>query len=374
MKHITKTLWVCFLLFLSAFSGMIYAEENPGLADGPYIFHLTDGGIRVVSVNVDSTLIDTIYKTLPVNFALPVKSHDGKHTFDVKLHKFQRQNWKSSQPGKLMVISDPHGNMDCFVSVLRGNNVINEKYEWIYGANHLIINGDVFDRGKNVLPIFWLIYKLEREAEEAGGQVSFLIGNHEPMILAGDYRYANEMYLNLAERINMDYREFFGSDTELGRWLTTRNSMQIIGDDLFVHAGLGKVFLEANLTIPQVNEGISAGLFMTKQERKEHSELTEFLFGSLGPIWYRGMVRNDEKYDPLHTDVLGEILQRYGVKRVVVGHTIFPDIRVFYSGRVVTVNVDNKKNFDAVLGRGILIEKDNTYVISDKEILRKLDF
>ncbi len=373
MKNINRIQWKSALIFMLFFSVYANADEVYR-ADGPYVFHIAGGGIRVVSVDTDSTLVDTTYQTIPVGFTLPVKSHDGKHCFDAKLHKVQRHKWSSGQPDKLMVISDPHGNMDCFVSVLRGNHVINKEYEWIYGTNHLMIIGDVFDRGKDVLPIFWLIYKLEKEAEDAGGQVSFLIGNHEPMILAGDYRYADEMYLHLAERMNMEYRGFFGPDTELGRWLATRNTIQVIGDDLFVHAGLGEAFLEADLTIPEVNEGISAGLFMTKEERKTHSPITEFLYGNLGPIWYRGMVRNDERYEPLDADVLGEILNRYGVNRIIVGHTIFPDIRVLYSGRVVTVNVDNKKNFDAVLGRGILIQKDKTFVIGDKEILRKLDF
>ncbi|NDV59594.1 metallophosphoesterase [Bacteroides sp. 519] len=351
-------------------SAITKEEPKEKNADGPYLFYLPDGNKRIISVDTNGCIKDTIFAS--TNFILPVTSHSGKHKFEVQLHPITRQSCKSPKSKKLFVISDPHGNLDCFVSVLRSNNIIDESYNWIYGKNHLIILGDVFDRGKDVLPIFWLIYKLEKEAQDAGGQLSFLLGNHEPMVLAGDYRYMDKTYKELAEKLNIDYRDMFGPDTELGCWLATRNAMQIIGNDLFVHAGLSKAFLEKNLSVEQVNEELSRGLFMSKQERKELSPLTEFLYGSEGPIWYRGMVRNDEKYNPLHINDLQLILNRYKVKRIIVGHTIFPDIKTLYGRRVITVNVDNKKNFESVTGRGILIKNSKTFVISDKGILKEL--
>ena len=69
------------------------------------------------------------------------------------------------------------------------------------------------------------------------------------------------------------------------------NTMQIIGTDLYVHAGLGKLFYDKDLNIPTVNEEMSRALFMSKKERKALSTLTDFLYGNDGPIWYRGLVR-----------------------------------------------------------------------------------
>lgn len=368
-----KINYLIFRFLIVAFSNLALAKDKEtNLGDGPYIFHLADGTSRVISIGINGSIKDTIYTKINSDVTLPVTSHSGKHQFNIKLHPITRQPWKSKKPNKLFVISDPHGNLDCFISVLQNNNIINENYEWIFNKNHLMIIGDVFDRGKDVLPIFWLIYKLEKEAEDAGGQVSFLLGNHEPMVLAGDYRYLKENYSELAKQLNMDYRELFSPDSELGRWLLTRNTMQIIGNNLFVHAGLSKAFLDKNLSIPQLNEEISRGLYMTKQERKDLSQLTDFLYGNSGPIWYRGMVRNDEKYFPLHSNDLDLILKKYNVKRIIVGHTIFPDIRTFYNGRVISVNVDNKKNFESVTGRGIMIHNNKILVISDKGILNQL--
>jgi len=375
---------ICILLFIGCiccsgtFAGItdttkVRTEEKIFSPDGPYLFHLPDGGIRCISIDTLGVLQDITRTTQDKKNSFPVFANDKEYLFDVKLHPVQRQNWNSPMPGKVMVMSDPHGNLECLVSTLRMNGVIDNAYCWTFGSNHLLINGDVFDRGKDVLPIFWLLYKLEEEAQQAGGQVSFLLGNHEPMILAGDLRYMKEKYKVISEQTGIPYEAFFGENTELGHWLGTRNTMQMIGPDLYVHAGLGKDFLEQELTIPQVNEEMSRGLFMTKEERNELSPLTQFLYGTYGPIWYRGMVRNDKKYVPLEPEVLDRILERYQARRVIVGHTIFPDIRSYYNGKVITVNVDNKENFKEVLGRGILIEGDHTFVISDKGILRRAD-
>lgn len=360
-----------FLLLIYLISPGIFAGTLS--IDGPYIFHLSDKSVRVISVNENQSMTDTIYHALPADFRLPVYSHAGNHLFNVSLHPITRPAWQYEQPEKVLVMSDPHGNFECFASTLRMNGVIDKSYNWTFESNHLVVIGDVFDRGNDVLPIFWLIYKLEQEASLAGGRVSFLLGNHEPMVLAGDLRYMKEKYKVISEQTGIPYENFFSPDTELGRWLGTRNTMQMIGNNLYVHAGLGESFLEKDLTISQVNEEMSRGLFMTKEGRKDLSPLTEFLYGTYGPIWYRGMVLNDEKYMPLEPQTLDLILKKYNARRVIVGHTVFPDIRSYYNGKVVTVNVDNQKNFEHVSGRGVLIEGDRTYVISDKGILRQLD-
>jgi len=358
-----------FLILLSQCLGLYAGTLS---IDGPYLFHLPNGGLRVISVDSSRTMQDTILSSIPKDFSMPVVANNGTYLFDVTPHPISRQAWKSKAFDEQLVISDPHGNLECFVSVLKANKVIDRDYNWIYGSNHLLINGDVFDRGEDVLPIFWLIYKLEQEAQEAGGQVSFLLGNHEAMVLSGDLRYVKDKYKSLADQLNIPYNDLFSLDTELGRWLATRNTIQITGDFLFVHAGLGEAFLEKNLDVAKVNAEISQTLFLNKQQRNENSELTGFLQGSNGPLWYRGMVRNDSQYDPLYIDDLEKILKSYDVKHIVVGHTIFPDIRTFYDKKVITVNVDNQKNFDKVLGRGICIKKDKIYVISDKGILHEL--
>ena len=275
-------------------------------------------------------------------------------------------------PDKVFVMSDPHGKLDCVVSLLCGNGVIDRQLHWSFGSNHLVVIGDIFDRGNDVPQICWLFYQLEEEAAQAGGRVSFLLGNHEPLLLAGDMRYTKPKYALLAEKVGMAYPLLLGPDTELGRWLGTRNTMQTIGNDLYVHAGLGAEFYDRDLRIDDVNEAMSRALFLKKEERKTLSPLTAFLYGNSGPIWYRGLVRTDAKYNPLPADSLQLILQRYGAEHIIVGHTIFKEVSSFYDGKVIDVNVDNAENRKKKRSRGLLIDNNRYLLVGDKGVQRTL--
>lgn len=383
MKNKTYLFTVCFITFsLTLISSGLFAgtyvygcnKPNSSIisADGPYVLYHEDGSVRIISVNSQGILKDTIYQTLPEDFVLSVTSSKGDYTFQVPLHGIQRPSYKYKQSEKVFVMSDPHGRLDCVVSLLQGNGVIDENMNWTYGSNHLMIIGDIFDRGDDVTQIFWLVYKLEQEASLAGGCVSFLLGNHEPMVLANDLRYCTPKYHTLAERLSIPYSQLFGNNTELGRWLATRNTIQIIGKDLYVHAGLSEEFYERNLSISTVNKEISRALFMGKKERKVLSELTAFLYGNSGPIWYRGLVRDATKYNPISFNKLKKILKRYHVKRIIVGHTIFDDVSTFYNQKVINVNVNNAKNRKNGLGRGLLIENKKYLIIGDYGVQREL--
>ena len=341
-------------------------------ADGPYLFYQPDGKVRMIAVDTKGQLTDTTYTALPPNFTFRVTDHRGRITFDVKLHPVERPAATYSMPDKVFVMSDPHGKLDCVVSLLRGNGVIDRQLHWSYGSNHLVVIGDIFDRGNDVPQICWLFYQLEEEAAQAGGRVSFLLGNHEPLLLAGDMRYTKPKYALLAEKLGMAYPLLLGPDTELGRWLGTRNTIQTIGNDLYVHAGLGAEFYDRNLRIDEVNEAMSRALFLKKEERKALSPLTAFLYGNSGPIWYRGLVRTDAKYSPLPADSLQLILQRYGVERIIVGHTIFKEVSSFYDGKVIDVNVDNAENRKKKRSRGLLIENNRYLLVGDKGVQRTL--
>ncbi len=253
-------------------------------ADGPYVLYQPDGKTRIISVDKNGNIKDSTYQILPQNFVLHVTDHKGQTSFDVKLHPVKRPKWNYPQTDKIFVMSDPHGRLDCVISLLQGNHVIDKDLRWKYGRNHLMIIGDLFDRGKDVIQIFWLFYKLEEEATQAGGHVSFLLGNHEPLVLANDLRYTKEKYKELAARLNMKYPQLLGPNTELGKWMGTRNTIQMIGKDLYVHAGLGKDFYDRNLSIPIVNKEMSKGLFMNKKERGKLSPLISFLYGNKGPV------------------------------------------------------------------------------------------
>ena len=339
--------------------------------DGPYILY-TDSGVRIIKVDAKGRISDKTYPKAPETFT--VTDHLGKNAFEVSLRSISRQNWKDTrQPGRLFVMSDPHGKLDCVISLLSANGVIDKDLKWSYGQDQLVVIGDIFDRGDDAVQIYWLFYKLQQEAEDAGGKVTMLLGNHEPMEFSGDMRYATPKYKILARQLGMEYRDLFGSNSELGRWIASWNTIGIIGRDLFVHAGLGGDFYRWNLPAPLVNRKMSEHIFQRNKERKAVSDTMDFLYGSYGPIWYRGLVRDEEKRRPIQTDTVDLILNRFGVDHMIIGHTIFDDITTFYGGRVVDVNVDNKVNMDKRLGRAVVIEGDRYTVVGDEGPIRELD-
>lgn len=382
MKSIQYKFILMFVLLASCFTQLSGAgnghdkdyEKKALSVDGPYLLYPEEGGFRSISVDTAGSLNDQTFKAVPKGFSFDVYSDKGEKLFPVALHKVKRPEWKSKQAEKMLILSDPHANWECFSSILKEWNVVDQDYHWTFGKNQLVVIGDVFDRGKDVLPIYWLLYKLEKEAADSGGQLVFLLGNHEGMVLAGDLRYVKDKYLHLADTLGIPYQQLWNKQTELGRWLATRNTMQLIGDNLFVHAGLSLQFLDKNKSIPEVNKLMSEGLFLTKQERKDASDDIAFMYATYGPIWYRGMVHSADKYHPLYLEDLPKIFDKYKAKRLFVGHTIFDDISTFYKYRVVAVNVDNKKNMEKKRGRGVLVEDNQMYIIFDsgkKELIKK---
>lgn len=361
---------VCFTAFcLQTAVAKDHQEKQSSLsADGPYILYDSTGGFHMVWVGTDAVIRDTSYTSVPAGFSFPVVSSDGKHRFQVRLHAFERQLWKIAQPEKMVVISDPHGNLDCFVSVLKNNGVIDENYNWSFGKNRLVIIGDVLDRGKDVLPVFWLIYKLEEEAAEAGGGVSFTLGNHEEMVLRGDCRYTKNKYKELADSLHIAYQDLWRENSELGKWLRSRNLIQVVGNNLIVHAGLSAEFLKRKESVIQMNETVGKALSLNKKERKTMSPVSAFIFDTkIGPFWYRGMVKSSDNYLPIEKPDVIRLLKKFKVDRILLGHTVFDDITTFYQRRVIAVNVDNEENYVKGRGRGILIEGNKVFILYDKE-------
>jgi hypothetical protein len=338
--------------------------------DGPYIFH-EGKSLRIIQTDPTGNINDTLIKNPSKNFLFKVQTHNGKRSFDVKLHPIVRPAWKTKQADKLFITSDPHGNFKYFSEILKAGGVIDTNFHWNFGKNHLVVIGDIFDRGEDVLPIYWLVYQLEQEASEVGGQVSFLLGNHEELVLRNDVRYTKESYKKLAQKLDIPYNALWTENTELGHWLQTRNTMQIIGDNLFVHAGLSMDFLSKDLSIPVVNDTISHYLLHPKEDR-DKSELAKFLFSTNGPLWYRGMVRTEESNHPIDKTEFDSILQKYGVNRIFVGHTIFTEISGFFGDKLIDVNVDNEENSEKKRGRALLIENDQIYLVYDsgKKLIR----
>lgn len=244
-----------------------------------------------------------------------------------------------SQANSLAVLSDIHGQYQLMQQLLQVNQVVDEQGNWNFADGHLIIIGDVMDRGDQVTEILWWLYQLEQQAELVGGQLHLLLGNHETMVLYNDLRYVNSKYQQVAAALGTDYSGLFSESSVLGQWLRSKPVLAQVNDMLFVHAGLHPDYMALGMSVAEVNEQYRQSLGISRQQLREVPVLN-FLYGSLGPLWYRGYFREDNK---ISEPLLEQLLQTLQVQRIVVGHTSMDGVFSHFSGRVISVDSNIKR-------------------------------
>ena len=187
---------------------------------------------------------------------------------------------------RVVAISDPHGAYDAMVRTLENAEVIDADRDWSGDESHLVITGDLLDRGADSRKVMDLVMQLEQQALAAGGMVHLLLGNHEVMNLVGDLRYvAPGEYAAFAEdelpaererwfrlfsaprlsvgesseaalRAEFDqdrppgffgHRKAFSSEGKYGRWLLQKPLVVVVNGDAFVHGGLPPLVAELGL-------------------------------------------------------------------------------------------------------------------------------
>ncbi|HEX9706850.1 MAG TPA: metallophosphoesterase, partial [Steroidobacteraceae bacterium] len=280
--------------------------------------------------------------------------------------------------GRVVVFADVHGAFPQLVSALREAKVIDDSLRWSGRDTHLVGLGDLLDRGPESRKAMDLLMRLEKEAQQAGGAVHVLLGNHEVMNIVGDLRYVTAAEYSAfagpedaalreqvwqrvllqdpaALRADFDsafpsgyfaHRQAFSPAGQYGRWLSSKPFLITINGTAFVHAGLPEMV--TRLGLEETNRNLHAQLddylrvwqlietelnlvrpigFQERAEAVgaagalEHSKtLTELrdkeLFSPTGPTWYRGQALC---YAFAEAANLEAALAKLDVKRVVEG-------------------------------------------------------
>ena len=192
--------------------------------------------------------------------------------------------WHFSGVKRIVAVSDIHGAYDALVVTLQEAGVIDDSLAWNGAETHLVITGDLLDRGPDSRRLMDLIMRLEGEAVHTGGQVHQLLGNHEVMNLIGDLRYVSiPEYAAFSDEESAQERDqwyqrfrrsqpadtdeltlrsefdekappgFFGHRREFrnngfyGKWLLEKPLMIVINDTAFVHGGVPPYVAEHGL-------------------------------------------------------------------------------------------------------------------------------
>ena len=249
------------LTFILCFSLHAHAQKKFTYNDGPYISYLDDK-IEVLWLENGELKIDTIDPSIERRF-----DSDKFPSVDINnlsIRQYERFEFDSVE--KFTAISDIHGQYDLFVRLLKVHGIIDDELNWQYGDGHLIVVGDVLDRGPEVIEALWLIYHLENQALDAGGRVHLLLGNHEMMVINNNLGYINRKYFYTSGISQRLYSSFFGQNTFFGKWLSSKPITLSINDNLFVHGGFSPRIEQLDLPMEELN-----GIFQNKLLYKERT-------------------------------------------------------------------------------------------------------
>lgn len=351
--------------------------------DGPYVFSdslfYVDKNDVFHSKEVDSNRTITVETSCEL---LPKFLVSLKDSIFIEEEQYET-------PTKLIAISDIEGNFTGFYSLLLANKVIDKNANWIFGNGHLVLNGDFFDRGREVLQVLWLIYSLESQAISHEGKVHYILGNHEIMNLYGDVSYNDFKYLEIAKRISKQndwdkgLRYLYSEKSELGKWLRSKNIVEKIGDNIFVHGGLNTFHSRGKYTINELNNISRKYYGIVPKEENVKSDRDRPILSSIdAPYWDRRL-NFDLQYKILFKlngidakettqSELDSILSFYKAEKIIIGHCVVNDISTGYNNKVIKIDVKHGQKINSGKTKGLLIENGAFYKVDDNKNKEKL--
>ncbi|MFA7116153.1 MAG: metallophosphoesterase [Bacteroidales bacterium] len=361
-----KKLRICFFIIFLSFSMISCHNINSkdkneiiktnSSIDGPYIFH--QKGEIINYYYRDKKLIKKTVKVGDsIDVIVPFRT-PSKFKFKL-INKYAPVSTSTTTKNNIFVTCDIEGNYFALVKLLIGNKVIDNNLNWIYGKNHLVFIGDMVDRGIRVTQELWLIYKLDKQAQEAGGQVHYILGNHDIMCMNGDNRYTDEKYKEVAKKLNISCKDLLSENSELGRWMQTKNCIERINNFTFVHAGISLKVCDLKLSYSEMNSKMRP-FYRIQHTRKSSDKNISTLFGSYGILWYRGFVTSHkDKYSKISANEFDKVCKFYHTDKIFIGHSIVDTISSDFNNKLIRVDVhqpsyysQSNNFFQAVLIKG----------------------
>jgi len=347
-------------LIIILFAGLAFFDVSLGqglkkasLNDGPYIFKVNDsfkvrwienGQLKRSNVKAED------FPEIKKKFNLLFDYKDLSDTYLLK--KEHNQVYKGVD--SISIISDIHGEYGFYIDLLKGMGIIDKNLNWSFGKGHLVVLGDVFDRGDMVTEALWHLFGLEKQAEKAGGKIHLLLGNHEFMILSNEVRYSSNKYYEIEKLMFTSYSDLYSDESVLGRWLRTKPVMISINDILFVHGGISIDMVRRNLNLEITNRIYSERILGKDTKTINENEDLKFLINENGPIWYRGYFDNSV-FCEMKMD---SILTFYSMKQIVVGHTQCDVINTLFGSKVLGIDTGVQ---DEVPSEMLLIKEGKYY-------------
>lgn len=212
----------------------------------------------------------------------------------------------------VFLISDLHGHLTHLNDLLQTAGLINTQMKWTGGKASLWFLGDYFDNGPPGIPLIDAIIKLQHQAEQSGGQVGALLGNHDICILAAK-KFPNVINQTTGNTFYVDWLANGGNPVDFHsleeshiHWLSSLPAGSRINDTLLLHAD-SLFYLEYGHNLETLNLNFK---YLLKQERWEYISKLLLDFSQ-----HRDFLGSDGKEN------LQTLLSTYGGQLLVHGHT-----------------------------------------------------
>lgn len=298
---------------------------------------------------------------------------------------------------RIIVIGDLHGDWNQTIESLKIANLIDNDNNWIGGNTIVVQIGDQIDRCRQLpcnrpidndensdIKILKFFTDLHSQALKDGGAIYSIIGNHELMNSTGRMEYVS--YMNYMEFEKQEENQQFLknmpiglTDMEARKWAfkpgnpvaefiaCTRKLALIIGNNLFVHAGIVPEIARKYNNIGDLNKLLSLYLWNRLENINNYQDIfgsdiirggtiinrssstlsREKNFYKISPLWNRqfGNMRDNSKNCKTFLEPLQQI---YDVNKMYVGHTpqINKGINSICNGKLWYTDVGVSKAFD----------------------------
>lgn len=264
---------------------------------------------------------------------------------------------------RIVAVGDIHGDLLNAHRVLQMARVVDEDGLWTGEVDVFVQTGDIIDRGDDTIALYEWLEELREQAHGMGGSVVSLLGNHEWMNAIGDWRYvfpseietfgsisarqkavttgwlANIWASNYTTAARLPLHGLLGPPNtdypppEDSQYVRANAGPLSHAAFSFVHGGLAPSY--PNLQpFPSAINNISASLLHRLRSRDPqppphppHSypglpvgttREEARLYGSDGPLWYRGWAEENEAKVCAQVN---QVLEKTGTRRMVMGHT-----------------------------------------------------
>lgn len=335
-------------------------DSIPSMQDGPYIYWETNQQIVMTYYERNQSINITrlIEKTIDVGEKDTIVDGLGwdKKRYYIK-HKYTPNPHKINSTGNIFAIGDVHGKYDALINLLEKNKIIDSNLNWIFGDGQLVLLGDAFDRGSSVTETLWLLHELQIQAQNSGGNVHLLLGNHEIMALTGDHRYLNDKYNYFTQFFQIKYFQMFEKNTSLGRWLRSQNVILQMNDYLFLHAGISPQFDANNYSYYDINNMVQN--FLDSDFNITKGSPVDLIMKSTGPLWFRGYMDFENRLPQISQQFVDNYLNSRHLRRMIIGHNEQLSINTSFEGKIISVDVHIDESGKSA--QGLLISDDKIY-------------